>query len=332
MASKYYTNNNVDTTTNDQLTNTLINKITVQKVDEDVFENPFNKFKANELESGNQIEEIETANLISTDFDATGANPLTKKSMSFKALYHKINREKTMKATVSDRQLLKASLSPANTAKLVNAIVTEMQNSAQIEDFEAFKDLISDICKEQKVMTICDLNGNGADADAVIKAVQVVAKNMTMPSTAYNFSAYKKAFSKKENLVLIMDSSLSAIINVDSLAGAFNMDKKALVDNIIVVDELPAITYTSEKATKGKELDIGETNPIITYKPLSTGANTVSGTVKFLLVDRKCLIVDPVERVMTEEYNAVGRFTNKYLHATDILSYSTLKNAVAFVD
>ena len=49
MASKYYTNNNVDTTTNDQLTNTLINKITVQKIDEDVFENPFNKFKANEL-------------------------------------------------------------------------------------------------------------------------------------------------------------------------------------------------------------------------------------------------------------------------------------------
>lgn len=332
MATKYYNGNDLDTTTKDTLTNDLINKITVQKIDSETFDNPFNRFKTSILESGNQIEEIETANLTSDDFDPTGANPLTKKTMSFKALYHKINREKTMKATVSDKQISKASLSPANTARLTQAIITEMTNSSQIEDYEAFKDLIVDITKEKKVMAVCDLNGNSEDTDAIIKAIQVVAKNMTFPSTEYNHSAYKKAFSKSSDLYLIIDSALNARLNVDSLAGAFNLDKKAMVENIIVVDELPTVSYSAQAANAGKTLDIGETNTVNMYKLATGGSATVTGGIKFILIDRKALVVDPVERVMTEEYNAKGRFTNKYLHATDILSYSTLKNAVAFVD
>lgn len=327
----YYNGNELDTTTKEDLANKIINKITLQKIDTDIFNNPFSVFKQNQLQSGYQIEEIEVGNLTSDDFDKAGTDALKKKEMNFKTLYHKINREKTMHATVSDKQLRKASLKPETTAQLAQAIITEMQNSSQIEDFEAFKELLVDIASKKKVMTICDLNGNSG-VDAMTKAVQIMATRLTYPSTHFNYSGFKKAFSRNENLVLIMDATLNARFNVESLATAFNMDKKELVKNIIVIDEMPNIEYSAVKTNKELDIDIGETSPIAIHKYATAGTESVTGKAKMLLVDRRCLVVDPVERVMTEDHNGKGRFTNKWLHADDILSYSTLKNAIIFVD
>lgn len=327
----YYTGNELDTTSKEKLANEIINKLTIQKIDTDVFDNPFDTFKQNQLQAGYQIEEIEVGNLTSEDFDPEGTDALKKKKMNFKTLYHKINREKTMGATVSHKQLRTASLSPTKTAELVQAVVTEMQNSSHIEDYEAFKQLLVDIIEGKKAMTICDLNGNSG-VDAITKAVQVMATRLTYPSTHFNYSGFKKAFSRKDNLVLIIDATLDARLNVESLATAFNMSKKELVKNIIVVDELPNINFTGLKTTKGIDIEIGEGETITTHKYKTDGADTVTGKLKMLLVDRRCLIVDPIEREITEDVNGKGRFINKWLHATDILSYSTLKNAIAFVD
>lgn len=332
MASTYYSGNALDTTTTDLLAGDIINKVVKQEIDTKVFEDIFGIFTKKKLDVGNQIEEIETQNLSSSSFDPTGANALARASMDFKTLYHKINRRKTFKTTVANAQIKNAMLSRENMADLSNAIVNELWNSSAIEDYEAMKALLTDIAKEQKNMVICDLNGNGSDVDALTKAIQTLATNMTLPSTLYNYSGYKKEFNKKEDLVLIIDSPTRARLNVDSLASAFNMDKKDLVGNIIVIDEMPTITYSSLAVTQGASIDIGETNPIITYKYDASGLGTVSGSVKAFLVNKKAIIRDPVEREVEEQRNSAGRFTNYYLHVTDILSYSTLKNAVALVD
>lgn len=332
MPATYYRGNAVDTASKDLLSNDILVKITKQEIDSKIFEGVFGVFTRQVLDTGIQWEEIEVANLSSEDFDASGANSLTKKTLDVKTLYHKINRRKTFSTTVSDAQVKMSMLSRENMATLANAITNELYNSSAIEDYEAMKELLKDIIVENKNMVVCDMNGNGTDMDALTKAIQTLAINMTLPSTLYNFSGFKKTFNKKEDLVLIIDSATQAKLNVDSLATAFNMSKKDLVSNIIVVDTLPTMTFTSEKANKGIEIDIGETNKIATYKCASTGASTVSGSAIAILCDRKAIIRDKVEREVTEAYNAKGRFTNYYLHATDVLSYSTLKNAIVFVD
>lgn len=328
----YYKGNEPDTTSKDLLSNSLLVKTTKQEIDSKIFEGIFGIFTRAMLETGAQWEEIEVANLTSEDFDPNGTNPLTKKNMSFASLYHKINRRKTFQATVSDAQVKMSMLSKENMASLASAIVNELYNSSAIEDYEAMKTLLADIANDQKKIVICDMNGNGNDMDALTKAIQTLATNMTLPSTHYNFAGFKKAFNKKEDLVLIIDSATQAKLNVDSLASAFNMAKKDLVSNIIVVDSLPEIKYTAEKAKKEIELNIGETNSIAVYKPDATQTTTVAGSAIAFLVDRKAIVRDPVERELTEQYNAKGRFTNYYYHATDVLSYSTLKNAIVFVD
>lgn len=327
----YYKGNEPDTSSKDLLSSSILVKTTKQEIDSKIFEGIFGIFTRPVLETGNQWEEIEVTNLESEDFDANGTNPLTKKDMSLASLYHKINRRKTFKATVSDAQIKMSMLSVANMATLSSAIVNELYNSSAIEDYEAMKELLKDICEEKKI-TICDMNGNGGNMDSLTKAIQTLATNMTRPSTRYNFSGFKKAFNKKEDLVLIIDSVTQAKLNVDSLASAFNMAKKDLVSNIIVVDELPEINYVTVMGNKQVELDIGAENPVAVYKPADNGADEINGKVLAFLVERKAIVRDPVERELTEQYNAKGRFTNYYYHATDVLSYSTLKNAIAIVD
>lgn len=333
MASVYYGGNAVDTSTTDLLAGDILNKIVKQEIESKIFEDIFSIFTSKMINTGMQIEEIETANLTSSSFDATGANALVKANMDFKTLYHKINRRKTFKATVSSAQVKLAMLNEQNMADLANMITSELWNSSAIEDYDAMKQLLKDIALEQKAMVIVDLNGNGADMDALTKAIQTIASNMALPSTYYNFSGYKKEFNKKEDLVLIIDTATRAQLNVDSLANAFNMDKKALVANIIEIDAMPTgITFTSEKATKGIEIDIGETNAIATYKADSDGLATVSGSAVCFLLNKKAIKRDMIERDIETQHNSAGRFDNYFLHATDLLSYSTLRNAVVFVD
>ena len=332
MASKYYTDNEIDKTSKETLGNEILVKVVKQVIDSKVFEGVFGVFTRNEIETGFQWEEIEVGNLTSADFDPSGTDALKKVNMNFKSLYHKINRRKTFTATVSNAQVKTAMLSEANMAQLATAITNELQNSSAIEDYEAIKDLLKDIAGEQKKMVVCDMNGNSTKSDNLIKAIQTLATNMTLPSTNYNFSGFKKAFNAKEDLVLIVDSATYARLNVDSLAGTFNIEKKELVSNIIVIDEMPAIKYTAVKADAGKSISIGTDNPINTYKVNASGTASITGDAIAFLVDKKAIIREPVEREVEDMRNGKGRFTNYFLHATDILSYSTLKNAVVFVD
>ena len=328
----YYNGNTLDTTTNDMLSNKIINKIVLQEIETKIFDDIFGIFTQRKIDNGFQIEEIEVANLVATDFDPTGADALKKANMDFKTLYHKINRYKTYKATISNKQIKRSMLTKEGIAQIATAITNEMWNSSSIDDFEAIKQLFADIANDQKAMVICDLNGNGGDMDALTKAIQTLATNMTLPSTLYNFSGFKKEFNKKEDLVLVIDSALRARLNVDSLATAFNMDKKALVENIIVIDQMPNIEYTSLKADKGIEIDIGEANKIITYKYNASGSGEVTGKAVCMLLNKRAIKRDPVEREVEDQRNGAGRFTNYFLHATDLLSYSTLRNAVVLVD
>ena len=333
MSKVFYQNNLVDTTSTDQLSQDLLVKTVAQEIESKVFEDKWGIFTKQGIGgAGFQYEEIEVANLEPTDFDPTGAGALTKKDLQAKAIYHKINRSKTFKTTVSNKQLDEAMLSVNNLADLANAITAELSNSSAIADYEAMKTLLLDICQENKNMVICDMNGNAANPDAFIKLIQVLNTRMQLPSVAFNYLGFKKEFCNEDDLVLIIDAATRAILDVDSLAGAFHMDKKDLVKHILVIDEMPAISYTGVKADAGLTLNIGETQPCKTYKYNSEGSATVSGSAKAILCSKKALIRVPVERAGDSDHNGEGQFTNVYLHCRDILSYSPFKNAVVIVD
>ena len=94
MASVYYDGNAVDTTSKDQLSGEILNKIVAQEIESKVFGDIFGVFTRKLLDTGKQVEEIEVANLESSNFDPAGTNPLTKADLTVAVLYHKINRQR----------------------------------------------------------------------------------------------------------------------------------------------------------------------------------------------------------------------------------------------
>lgn len=332
--TKYYNGeqNTPDNESKEELSNTLLTKIVQQDIDSKVFDDVFGIFTDKNLEVGAQIEEFEVGNLTATDFDPTGQKTLAKADMKFKALYHKINRKKTYKATVSDKQLKTAMLNTTNLASTANAIINELYNSSSIDDFEAVKQLLKEIAGDSKEMVVCDMNGKGGDMDELTKVIQTLANNMTLPSTQYNFAGFKKEFNTKDNLVLIVDSATNARMNVEALANAINIDKKSLVENIIIIDEMPNFTYENVPAIKGLNIPTSKDGAIDMYKCNKEGEQTVNGKPICFLLNRKALKRINVERKIKTQENGAGDFMNYYLHAEDLLSYSTLRNAVVIVD
>ena len=328
----YYTDNKYDSTSVEEFAKTIINKLVTQFVNTDVFDDIFTIFDRKIIDgAGYQAEELEVGNITPTDFDPTGANALKKADNKITALYHKINRDKIFKATTSFKQLRTAMLSKENTASLVNAILSELSNSSAIADYEAMKQLLTDILTTKKIV-VADLNGNGEDMNNLTKTIQILADNMELPSTKYNYLGFKKEFNKKEELVLITDTSHKARLNVDVLANAFHMDKKHLVGNIIALDELPKFELTSEDCAKQIELNIGTAQPVIVAKPQRSGGTAVTGKIIGILLNKKAIIRDKVTRDVDTDKNGEGRFMNHTLNAVDVLSYSPLKNAIVLVD
>ena len=335
MAAKYYKDNELDTTTKEQFSGQILNKVVKQLIETKTFSPMFNVFKRSEIDgAGYQIEEIEVGNLKSEDFDPAGQKALDKVQMNFKTLYHKINRDRTFSATVSDKQIRTAMLSKEGVARVGNAIVNELYNSSAIEDYDAMKDLLKDIAGETKKMVVVDLAGGSADMDDLTKAIQTVAGKMTKPTTTFNFAGFKREFNSKDDLVLIIDSALKSRFDVESLANAFNPEKKGTVGTIIELDAMPNFTITDvADASKGEEITIGAGKTITTYKCDAQGSETLTDKkpIAFLL-NRRAIIDDEIERHLEDQRNAKGRFTNYFLNAVDLLSYSTLRNAVVFVD
>lgn len=326
-----YDGNVLDTTSVEQFTDTILNKIVKQEIDQTSFDDPLTVFNKEPIGAGFQIEEIAVGNLDEADFDPEGSNSLTKKKPTFKTIYHKKNYDKQMKVSVSDKQIRTAMLSKQNVANLSNAIVSELSNSATINRFEDKKQLIEDVCTGQKNINLLLLNQNNT-MDDLSKVCQILNTKMKYPSKNFNYLAFKKTTSRPEDLYILMDSETSAQMNVDSLASAFNMDKKTLAGNIIVLDDLPTMEYTALTTNAVTNFKIGENKTVNIVKYASDGTGSVTGKVKMLFIDKKAFQVRPEPRTIESARNAAGRFTNYFLNDEGCLSYSALKNAIAIVD
>ncbi len=83
---------------------------------------------------------------------------------------------------------------------------------------------------------------------------------------------------------------------------------------------------------KGLNIPTSKDGNIDMYKCNEEGEQKVNGKPICFLLNRKALKRINVERKIKTQENGAGDFMNYYLHAEDLLSYSTLRNAVVIVD
>lgn len=208
--------------------------------------NPLAVFKIGMLGFGDTIEEVAVGLVEAQVYDPNREylerDIFGQVKPEIKAAFHKINRQVFYKVTVNEVVLKRAFTTEGGLSKFINDLMVSPMNSDQVDEYKTVAALLKtslDLGGYFKVNTP-DLNDPAAtpeqaeaNAKSLLKSVRAFADKLQFVSTAYNAWGMPTHI-PREKLVLITTPEANASMDVDALAGAFNIDR-ALVPSRTVV-------------------------------------------------------------------------------------------------
>lgn len=281
-----------------EFVNALLNRIGLVVVKNKLYENPLKEFKKGMLEWGKSIEEVYVDLIEAQAFDPKLAETeLFKRNLpDVKAIFHQVNRQDMYPTTVSNEQIKMAFLSDEGFSNLIDKIVQSLYTSDNLDEFLLMKGLIHQYGVEGKFKMIAVTPvTDEATAKLALKTIKSTSNKLTFMSKDYNFAGVNTVTPKEDQIILI-DTDFDAMVDVEVLAAAFNMDKADFIGRRVLVDNFGGLT-----------------------------------NVLCALVDRDWFMV--YDKLITSEevYNPKGLYYNYFLHHWQVMSTSQFANAVLFV-
>ena len=290
--------------------NSMINKVAMTIVRKKLLTNPLAPLKKGEMVLGQDIEEIHVNRAKGKTFNASGADLLARETPDVAVMYHRLTRKDMYKVTVSREQLTSAIVSWEGVESLLNYIVSTMYDGDSDDEFILMKNLMSDAVVRDEVVTskmpfLRDANGAvvSASALALVEGFKNASSYMTFAGSNFNKFHLVNAGAEPRRLkteideqVIIMRADIANTIDVNVLASAFNMSKADFLANRVIVDNFGSAT-----------------------------------NVLAFLCDKDFFQVYDKLRTTEEFRNPEGLYWNYFYHIWQVVSYSLLVNAIAFV-
>lgn len=304
--------------------NALVNRIGRVLVTSKMYDNPWNMFKRGMLEFGETIEEVfvEIAKPFEYDPETAESEVFKREIPDVRAAFHTLNYQKFYKVTVQRDQLRQAFLTWDGVTDLITKIINSMYAGANYDEFIVMKYLVAvNILNGRlKAVEISDPS-NVANMKSVVGAIKSVSNGMEFMTTEYN-QAGVHTYTDKRDQYIILTSDFDAVMDVEVLASAFNMDKadfmgrRVLVDSFASLDnERLALLFKDDK----------------NYVPLTQDELNALATIPAVLVDRDWFMILDNLLEFTDQYNGQGLYWNYWLHVWKTLSVSPFANSAVFV-
>ena len=284
----------------------LVNRIGMTIVHDRSFENPLKPFKKGSVPLGSDVQEIKTNMLDAEQYTLTeneAGKLLSIDIPDTKVEYIKRNRKDRYDLSIAYDSLHAAFKSWDDFTRYTDSIFSALYNSAETDEFEKMKELITAAYKNNKVViktvsAVQDL----ATAKALLKAARKDYIKMQYPRTEYNAWTKctgdlrpLKTFTPRNRMVLFITADVASETDVEVLTQAFNLDKSNWLGSIVQLDQIDA-----------------------------------EGKIQAILCDEAFLqVYDNLYRM--EEFNN-GRVLvrNYYLHVWQIMGVSMLSNAIVY--
>lgn len=284
--------------TRNEFTNLLFNKIGLTIIKNKMFENPLKEFKKGFLTNGQDIEEVFVELIKAQDYDPTVAESELFKQVipDVRAIFHRINREDLYKVTIRLIDLMKAFTSESSMGSLVDKIINTLYNSDSYDEFLIMKNAIQIYGTEGKFIPIVvnDVTDEATAKMAMVK-IKEVSNNLTFLNTDYNYAGVHNT-TLKDNQIVLINTRFDALVDVEVLASAFNMEKTNFIGRRKLVDD---------------------------FGGLSNVLCAIVDSEWFMMYDRL---------IQSEQvYNPQGLYYNHFLHHHGVYSTSVFENAVLFV-
>ena len=236
----------------------LVNKIVYQKVDSmKSFSNPFRKYESYPVKYGDTIENVFTELPQGYTFDKDATDPFTKYVPSVKTLYATINYEMQYATTIQDVLLRRAVLNEYGLMNLVNTIIATLNKRKDIDEYQATvfmlnnEDIYADGFEE---LDVSDEATDTGKYKAITQKIVDVVTDFALPSSSNNKLGVLNV-TPKNKCVLVIKQELLNHINIDFLAGVFNLEKTELIKNIISVRSFQVINPADAGSIVGEDID-----------------------------------------------------------------------------
>ena len=236
--------------------NVLVNKICGQIFMNKVYTNPLSFFEKEPVPYGSTLESVFTDLIQSKNFNENfGTNDVSSligvETPPSKTEYYSKNFAKKYKISISDLQLRTAFLNPNGLQNLINQVLTVPTNSRNFDDFQLMKGLLANAStKEVTLATTYKTANDDVKAKMLTKQTRAIVDRFGMMSKIFNIQGVY-TFTNSQNIVIITTPEVSANLDVELLATAFNMEKAEMGRRIVKIDSFQKYNAT----TKAYEAD-----------------------------------------------------------------------------
>jgi hypothetical protein len=282
----------------------LVNRIGLTIARSNSWTNPLAPFKRGLLQWGSTIEEIQVgllrAHTYDPDVDYMEKTLFGRETPEVQANFHTVNRQDFYKVTVNEALLSRAFLDPNGLVGFVNQLMESPSTSDQLDEFLLTCSLFSEYeanggFHHVRIPDVSDFDSSPEDAKLALRKMRAMADNLKFLSTKYN-AAHMPMFAKAEDLCLFVTPEFNAAIDVEALAGAFNIDKASMHGRVI---------------------------PIPSDQFAINGCQAIMTTEEFFVIaDQKF--------ESTSQWNPANLHNNYFLHHWEVVSCSRFVPAIMF--
>lgn len=303
----------------------LYNRIGRVIITSKMYYNPWAPFKKGLMELGETVEEVfvNIAKAHTFNPEKAETNFMKREIPDVRSAFHTMNYQKFYKATISNDQLRQAFLSWQGITGLIAKIVDAMYTAHNLDEFQVTKymlarNILNGLLYGHTVPAISKEN-----ASDIVTEVKAISNELVYDTPTYN-AAGVYSFTEKNDQFIITTARFDAIMDVNVLAAAFNMDKVEFMGHRVQIDGF-------DRLDENRLNELFADEPSAGYVPLTADEKAALAVVPAIIVDRDYFMIFDNLYKFTEDYNGEGLYWQYWYHAWKTFSTSPFANAVVFV-
>ena len=304
-------------TTKNEFVNVLTNQVSKQLFFNKVWENPYKMFNRGQLPYGKSIESIfvdivkgkdRTRKTTATDLSS---DLLSRQTPNVKVEYYTENFQQQYPTTISDEELKGAFRTANGLSEMTARILQAPLTGAEFDQFLMIKHALANL-KTASVnidKTAYTALTAKEKANVITTAVKAYVKKLKFLSNEYNAQGVM-TFSRPGDLYLIVPADISAFLDVEQLANAFNISKVELPTRVLDIDNFQKLNPTSSEATT---------------KPYIEDTDAL-----FYLIDKDAIQLYETLNESESFRNPQAKYTNIWFDRWGIIASCHFANAIKF--
>ena len=303
-------------TLKNEFVNVLTNQVSKQLFFNKVWENPYKMFNRGQLPYGKSIESI-FIDIVKgkdrtrqTNTNNLASDLLSRQVPNLKVEYYSENFQQQYPTTISDEELKGAFRTANGLSEMTARILQAPLTGAEFDQFLMIKHALANLKTAQVKIGKTAYTAMTAKekANVITTTVKAYVKKLKFLSNNYNAQGVM-TFSRPTDLYLFVPADISAFLDVEQLATAFNISKVELPTRVLDIDNF-------QKVNTGND---ASTNPYVE----DTDA-------LFYLIDKDAIQLYETLNESESFRNPQAKYTNIWFDRWGIIASCHFANAIKF--